>query len=330
MLVQCGIPLTRSMELLGPSSPDAILREACARMHEGLISGQPLSATLRPHGQVFSPFHVQMVRVAERSGQLDRILERLADYEEKQRRLVLKVRGALTYPLLVFAICVSLILLSPALVFHHFLPILKSGLALPWYTRALVCYVETLQNPFCLVLLVAGGALALRFGLPWLMRHPAWAVWQARTLEVPGLGPFLRALAVARFSRAMAVQLEAGLDARSALTLAADCSLNPTLQQRIPLAVAGLQNGMTMHQCLQATEFFPRAFLLILQSNEEAGQFADAFRRLADMNDDQIELCAETFASLVEPLMMLVMGLLIGGAIIAFMQPMLQLLQTLS
>lgn len=330
VMFRCGVALSRALELLGHSSPDPVLRRGSLELVKALRAGAPLSGAMQLQGNLFPVFHRRLIRVGERSGQLDKVLERLADYEERQLQLRLKLKQALTYPLLVFAVCLLLITLSPCLLLKNVLPLLKNGMELPWHSRCLVVYLELMSNPAVLV----GGVLALgllAFHLPpWLRRKGIWRRLRRRALHAPGLGPLLRTVAAARFARAMSVQMEAGVDVREALVLAADCSLEPELKERIRRAVTALQNGCTVAESLRVTEFFPRGFLMILQSGEEVAQFSQVFGRLADMLDSDIELRAQTFASLLEPLMMLTMGILIGAAIVSFMQPMLRLLNTLA
>lgn len=282
------------------------------------------------HPNVFSKFQLSMIQVAERTGNLDEILLKMAEYEEKSTGLTRKVKGALTYPACIFLICLTMLIFAPPFVFSGIFPMLKSmGGSLPWITRLVIGLSELVRNPLFVVTLAA-----LAYGTGhWLIdrfTHPQKRLdTYRRLLKVPVLGMLLRSVAVSRFCRSLSVQLSAGGEIVEALSLSGQSAQNPVLLEAIPKAVASLRAGRALSRCLKDTEFFPEMVLHLLRVGEESGEVPDMLRISANWFDEEVDQRIETLASCIEPLVMLIMGACVGVVVIALLMPMMNLVSSL-
>ena len=327
--VAAGVPINRALEMVGKGSREQIIGETCAQMKRRVLGGNRLSRAMAEHPKVFSRFQVGLVRVGENTGRLDEILGQLAHYEEKSRDLVLKFRSAMVYPLFISLVALLLMVFSPPLVLRFLLPILESNPnAVPLITKIYLAFCHFILNPGSWLLL---GLLSYQARKQW---RRAWAqptkryrIWRFFLNRTGAAGRFLRTFALARFARAFAVQAQVGTPPIQALLLAAEVTGDPVLIEDMAKAPMALRNGKTLLQSIRLTEYFPNSFLAYLSASEESGTFGDDFARLADVYDAELESSAQTFAALLEPLVMMGLGFSAGFLIFAVTMPMLQLMQ---
>lgn len=327
--VAAGVPINRALEMVGRGSRELVIQQTCQQMKRRVEGGNRLSRAMSEHPRVFSRFQVGLVRVGENTGRLDEILDQLAVYEEKSRDLVLRFRSAMIYPLFISALALILMVLSPPLIFRFLLPILESNPDhIPAVTRVYLVFCRAVLNPFFWLLLAGITHQSLRFF------HKAWAhpqkryrIWKTLLVRTAAAGRLLRNFALARFARAFAVQAQVGTNPIQALLLAAEVTGDPVLMQDIGIAPAALRNGKTLVQSLRATGYFPKSFLAYVGASEESGTLADDFARLANVYDSELESSAQTFAALLEPLVMMGLGFSAGFLIFAVTMPMLQMIQ---
>lgn len=327
--VAAGVPINRALDMVGKGSREPVIQQTCQQMKRRVLGGNRLSRAMAEHPKVFSRFQVGLVRVGENTGRLDEILSQLALYEERTRDLVLRFRSAMIYPLFISALALILMVLSPPLIFRFLLPILESNPDhIPAVTKVYLVFCRVVLNP--LFWLVLGGLIhqSLRvFRKAWAQPQKRYKMWKALLERTAAAGRLLRTFALARFARAFAVQAQVGTNPIQALLLAAEVSGDPVLVQDIGLAPAALRNGKTLLQSLRATGYFPKPFLAYLGASEESGTLAEDFARLADVYDWELASSAQTFAALLEPLVMMGLGFSAGFLIFAVTMPMLQMIQ---
>jgi type IV pilus assembly protein PilC len=186
-----------------------------------------------------------------------------------------------------------------------------------------------LASPAFYVTLAALGGLAALYLPPWLRQPRVRRRLAEEMLKVPGLGPSLRSVAISRFTRSLAIELEVGLNAVEAIDMAARAADHPVLEAVSSRAQSALQAGKSLQESLADTGFFPKSYTSIVSVGEESGQTPAILRRLADMYEAEIDYRLDVLTALVEPLVMLVMGSIVGVVVIATMLPMLALLRHL-
>lgn len=327
---RAGVGLGRCFKLLSEQSDDKAMGLIAKDLGLRIDSGVSLSAAFGTHKQAFSVLQVRMLQIGERTGNIAEVVHELAEHEEKRRNIELKVRSSLAYPCFIaVAAMVMVMILPPFMLGGLFKMIENSAVKPPLLTTMVVGFSHLMQNPVSWIAFALLGFAAVS-GWKAIHRNPSTALsFSEKLLTVPVLGRVYRLVGLTRFSRALAVQLEVGESPLSALKLAAEASENPYLVHRIPEALEELKNGNTIVGSLEVTAFFPKGFLHMLRAGEETAQTAEITERLSAMYETELECALETFTSLLEPLVMLGMGIVVGIIVVATMLPMLQLLQTM-
>lgn len=330
LLTASGIPFHQGLDVLSQQSEELAMRMVCSNLAQDLLTGHSLSQSLKNQNGCFNLFHVNLVKVGEKTGRLDRLLMKLADYEENNYRIALKVKGALTYPAFVFAITLVMLILAPSLLFKGIFPLLRSqGADLPLLSRVVLGVAELLaQWPVTLALL-AGLLCFVNLVFLTLQKPGARLRLFERAMGQPLLGRMLRNLATARFASSLALQLDSGLNVLEALDLAASSSGNPILERDIGVARQMLTDGATFQRSLQAVGFFPDPFLSVIQAGQESGRIPSLLNRIAAIYDYEIDCSIDALIGLLEPMVMLVMGLVVSVVAIALMLPMVNLVNAL-
>ncbi|MFN8612625.1 MAG: type II secretion system F family protein [Vulcanimicrobiota bacterium] len=328
-MLPAGVPLSRAIELAGRSSPDPVLVATCAQVRDRLHQGQRLSASMSEHPRVFSSFQVGLIKVGESSGRLVEVLEALAEYEEKARNLVLKFRAAMTYPLFVSLTALLLMVLSPPIVFRMLMPFLESQRdKIPLITKIYLGFCHLVCNPFSWLALAGLSLVASKiFARAWADPQKRYKVWSWLLVKTGPAGRLLRTYGLARFARGFAILSDVGISPLQSLPLAAEVSGDPVLRADIHYACKALVDGRTFFDGLRVTGYFPKAFLTYLGASEECATISKDFARLADVYDAELEHAAASFASLLEPVVMMVLGFSAGFMIFAVTLPMLNLMQ---
>ncbi len=330
LLVVAGIRLDRALTLLGQHSECRIISQVAHRLAHQVSQGNSLSCAFSKQGQAFSEIQVRMLSVGERTGTLHLVLANLADYEETRRATLLKVKAALTYPALLMIFSTLLLLILPPYMFGGLFAMLESAsTSPPLLTQVVIGTSKALGSPWLWSALAGIGVLGYGVWLrhrenPQLRLRVAQAV-----LGLPVLGPLARNLATVRFARALEIQLKMGESPLLGLPLAAAASGNPVLQGLAKSAVESLKQGSSLTESLKATNFFPRTLTDMLTAGEESGRVPELLERTAALYESELDLAIERSTALLEPLIMLVMGVIVGLMVVATMLPMMTLIQSL-
>lgn len=330
-LFKAGVSLPRSLRLLGEQSEDKSMRAVAAELCRRLDAGSSLGQAMALHQGAFTSIQLRMVQIGERTGTLDTILAQLAQYEEKRRTAILRFKSALTYPAFLLVLCsFALIVLPPYMFSGLFQMISQSGTRPPLITVMVIGFSNFVRSPAFWVLLVAGGVGLSVLGPPFLRQPQVRRSLGHWILGLPVAGRLYRLLAVTAFARTMALQLAVGDSPLAGLKLTAEATGNPILEECIPLAVEGLRDGgLTLVDSLARCEFFPKSFLHMVRAGEETAEVAQMMSRVADLYEADLEQSLDTFTALLEPLVMLGMGVVVGIIVVATMLPMMQLIQNL-
>lgn len=329
-MVTAGITLDRALRLLGAQSEDKAMTQVSTGLSDMVSAGMPLSSSMALYPNSFSKLQYRLVQMGERAGVMDKVLNELSHYEEKERNTVLKVKSALTYPAFIFVVAFLVLIIVPPYMMEGLFQMIKgSGVKPPLITRIVMTATNATRNPIFYVLLVSGGAAAWLL-LPPLLRKPHIKKRLAVTiLGTPVAGRVYRTLGVARFTRALSVQLECGISPLLAIQLAADATDNPVLDESIGVALEALRQGSTVSDSLATANFFPALMLKMVQVGEESASLPDLLTRTAEMYEQDLDAILDAFTSLLEPMVMVVMGFIVGVLVLASMLPMMQVLQNL-
>jgi type IV pilus assembly protein PilC len=328
VMLNSGIDVLRSIDVLQMADYGPRLNLAWMDLSKSLSKGFSLSKAMGRHPAVFSPVFVGLVKAGESSGSLVKNLNTLADHLERELRLRQKLSAALTYPAFVFVICCLAVLLLtqkvlPTLIQGVFS---ETGIQLPWMTQSVI-FVGNLLNSrgfyhlFLPVLLFVGLFTAHylrtsggRYRLQWLLRR------------IPGISQLLRTTSAARFSRTMGALNECGLSLVHSLELTDMVLADHEMSRAIDQIIVGVEDGELFSELIRKTEAFPPMVAGFTELGEETGRLSRSYKHLAEMLEEEIDLLLNTLMAALEPLMIGVMGLIVGYVVIAMFLPLYQML----
>ncbi len=329
-LLNAGIPLSRSLDVLAGQVEYAPMRRALPVYCKQLMQGKALSRVLSQPTGMFTTLQLQLVSVGESTGGLHTVLERLATEAEKTNQLWMKIRSALTYPVLVLFFSLVLVVWAQNVVFKDLLKFLTTlGVDLPWSTRVLSVTSQILSSPWALLLFVLFlGALV--YGAGQLAARPDWQgkLW-AFGLSLPGLGPMLRTALAVEFCRALAICNSAGIPILRSLDLAAAACANPLVKARVAVARNQVADGVLVSEALAELDLFPRMMIHLMAAGETSGKLSFLLERCALVCEESMDQAIEIATAAMQPAVMMVVGVLVGFIIWATLGPMLKVVESL-
>jgi len=323
-LVRAGIPLVDSIAALVDQVEKEELKRVLTVVREKLNEGTSFAKTLEQHPKAFPPIFVNMVAAGEASGTLEQVLERLADFMESQARLRAKVTAALAYPVLMALIGTLLISVLMVAVVPKVTAIFESlDRALPWYTQVLIGVSNFAAGYWWLIILLfAGGTWWFR---RWRKTPAGRMKWDTFCLRAPIAGRLLRMLAVARFAKTLATLLAAGVPLLKAMDIVKNVLGNARLEKVIEEATGSIREGESIADPLRRSGQFPPIVTHMIAVGEKSGQLEQMLESVANSYDSQVETNVQALTSLLEPLMIVVMGAAVGFIAFSIMMPLIQM-----
>lgn len=319
-MVASGIPIVGALDVLAEPVKDGAFRSVLRRSRDDVEAGASLSQAFSRHPHVFPPMFVNMVGAGESSGRLNEILDRLASYLEKSDVLYRKVRSSLVYPALVSCLAVGVTTFLMTVVVPKFKDIFAalSG-QLPLPTRILLAVSEFVSKYFVVeVFLIALGVMGLRA----LLRTERGRLWFDRTtLQLPVFGELFQKVAVARFSRTLATLVRSGVSILTALEIVAKTIGNRVIEQAVLEARASVKGGKLLSDPLGKNEFFPSMAIRMIAVGEGTGRLEEMLGRIADFYESEVDTAVAGLTTLVEPLVISVLGVIVGAIAIALLLP---------
>src|SRR5215471_1863243 len=323
-LVKAGIPLVDAIGALVDQVEKEELKRVLTVVREKLNEGTSFAKTLEQHPRAFQPLFVNMVAAGEASGTLEQVLERLADFMEAQAKLRGKVSAALAYPILMALIGTLLISVLMVAVVPKVTAIFESlDRALPWYTQLLIGVSNFAAGYWWLIFMVLGA------GIWWFRRWKKTAEgrmkWDTFCLKAPIFGRLLRMLSVARFAKTLATLLAAGVPLLKAMDIVKNVLGNALLEKVVVEASGSIREGESIADPLRRSGQFPPIVTHMIAVGEKSGQLEQMLESVADAYDAQVETNVQALTSVLEPLMIVVMGAAVGFIAFAIMMPLIQM-----
>lgn len=324
-MLTAGVPLVQSIEMIGKGHEKPKMQKLLADVGNKLSAGTPLSECLREHPLYFDDLYCDLVKSGEQSGALETIYDRIATYKEKAEALKSKIKKALFYPIAV--IVIALIVTSILLIFvvPTFKDIFASfGAELPAFTLFVIGISEFMQAYWYI-------ALAAIFIFGYVFKNAMRKSQSLRNkvdmaiLKLPVVGDILQKAAVARYARTLSTTFAAGVPLIDALESAAGASGNYVFRKAILEIRSEVVAGMQMNLAMRNTSIFPDMVIQMVAIGEESGAVDDMLAKVATVFEQQVDDAVDALTSLLEPLIMAVLGVLIGGLIIAMYLPIFQI-----
>lgn len=319
-MIDAGLPIIQCLDILYSQQSNATFKKVLKQVKESVEGGSTLAEALKKFPKHFDDLFVNMVAAGEAGGILDAILRRLAAYMEKAARLKSKVKGAMTYPLVTLAIAV--IVLAVILIFV--IPVFEEmfadfGSELPAPTQLVVAMSELVKSKI-LYLIGAIVLFAFAFKKYYATEKGRTAV-DALVLKLPVFGMLLRKVAVAKFTRTMGTMLASGVAILEALDIVAKTAGNRTIERSIYSVRSGISEGRTMADPLSESGVFPPMVCQMIAVGESTGALDAMLEKIADFYDEEVDQAVENMTSLIEPIMLVFLGVTIGGLVVAMYLP---------
>jgi type IV pilus assembly protein PilC len=332
LLLAAGIPLARCLEALREQIWESpYLSVVCEDLSGRILEGQRLSHAMSHHPRLFSETYIALVRAGESSGAMVEVFERLSHYLESSHRLSQKVQSALVYPSLVFTLSGVLLFFLCSYVFPLFIEFFRGmAISLPAPTVFVLGLTRVISHPAVTVLLLVLSPMAVYQGLRFSKLPKVRWQLESWALGLPVVGTFLRRLYSARFCRTAAILLECGLGQMQTLELLRQVSGSLVVAAQVEVIRENLRDGRgTLSSELLLTEFFPSICGHMVYAAEESGKIPEMFARLADFFDEAVETGLQALLACIEPVMMLVMGVIVATVLLSVFHPIYALLEKL-
>ncbi|MCG9748663.1 type II secretion system F family protein [Shewanella sp. Isolate8] len=324
-MLAAGVPIVTTLEMLGRGHEKPRMRELLGTIVNDVQAGIPLSDALRPHRQYFDDLYVDLVAAGEHSGSLDAVFDRIATYREKAEALKSKIKKAMFYPAAVIVVAIAVTTLLLLFVVPQFEEIFNGfGAELPAFTQMIIAISRWLQSSW--YIFVIGIVLTI-----WGFRraHLQSQSFRDRVdefiLRIPIVGSILHKAAMARFARTLATTFAAGVPLIDGLESAAGASGNYVYRSALTKVRTEVMSGMQMNVAMRTTGLFPDMLIQMVMIGEESGGLDEMLNKVANIYEMQVDDAVDGLSSLIEPIMMVVIGTLVGGLIVGMYLPIFQM-----
>lgn len=324
-MINAGLSLIRALHILGDQTESKVLQEIVVEVRLDVEKGASLSQALARHPKAFNRLFVAMVRAGEVGGVLDSVLMQLASIIEKQVELRRKIKSAMTYPVAVLGLVLVIVVAMLIFIVPTFESLYDDlGGTLPLPTRLLlgVSGVVSGYAPVILVLIVAGVVGFRR----WIASEGGRGRWDALKLKIPVFGKLVHKTAITRFARTFAVLLRSGVPILEALEITSETVNNTVVSNAVLEVQTAVKQGESVAVPLARHAIFPPMVVQMLAVGEETGNVDVMLEKVADFYDAEIEAIVDALTSLLEPLLICVLGASVGGMVVALYMPMFQII----
>ncbi len=323
-MIDAGLPIVQCLQILAQQTDSKPFRKVISGVKDDVESGTTLAEAIRKQGKVFSDLYTSMVQAGEVGGILDTILVRLANYLEKAAKLKSKIKGAMIYPscIVVAAVAVTAVLLI--WVIPVFADVFSSfGKALPAPTQFVINLSHfTIDHVWYLLAVPVIAVVALRY---FYKTEQGQVAIDRFLLRVPVFGPLIRKAAVARFTRTLGTLVSSGVPILDALLITARTAGNKVIEHAIMVARTSISNGRTIADPLIESKVFPPMVCQMISVGETTGALDSMLQKIADFYEDEVDNMVANLMSLLEPAVILFLGVVIGGLVISMYLPIFQL-----
>ncbi|HEV8565311.1 MAG TPA: type II secretion system F family protein [Actinomycetota bacterium] len=325
-MINSGLTLLRSLSILAQQTENKALAKIIDDVRQDVERGSSLSQALARHPKAFSRLYVAMVRSGESGGVLDSVLLRLASTIEKQVELKRKIKSAMTYPVVVFAMV--LMIVTAMLVFV--VPTFKSmytqlGGTLPLPTRMLIAVSNLMKS---LWFVIAGAEIGMVVAFKkWIATEGGRKRWDVIKLKMPIFGVLVHKTALARFSRTLAALVRSGVPILESLEIVSDTAGNDVVARAVRDTQVAVKSGESLSKPLESHKVFPPMVVQMMAVGEETGALDEMLDKIADFYDSEVEATVEALTSIIEPVLIVVMGGCVGGMVISLYMPLFNIIK---
>jgi type IV pilus assembly protein PilC len=319
-MIDAGLPLVQSLDILGQQEEDETFREIISNIKNEVEAGATLAAALQKHPRVFDNMYVNLVVAAEEAGTLDVILSRLATHIEKMEELKKKIKSALVYPAMIVAVAVLVTIVLMVFVVPVFEKLFAGiGQTLPMPTRVVIAISNIFKSYLPIVIgIVVLMAIGLR---QYYKTDNGKRRIDDLTLKLPVFGELLRKVAIARFARTLGTLVTSGVPILESLNIVAGAAGNKVVEEAILKGRVSISEGQTISEPLSQSGVFPIMVTQMIAVGETTGSLELMLTKVADFYEAEVDTAVATLSSMLEPVLMVFLGVIVGGLVISMYLP---------
>ena len=328
-MINAGLPIVQCLDILGKQTENDTLRKAITDVMLDVEGGNTLAESMAKHPKIFSTLYTNMVDAGEQGGILDVILARLAAYLEKADALQRKVKSAMTYPSIVAIVAVGATVFMLMFVIPVFAKMFTDfGGELPLPTKIVMGLSDFLRAQWYLL---AGGIAGAVFGYKAARKNPKLAFkMDGMALDAPVIGNVLRKGSVARFTRTLGTLIGSGVPILQGLDITSRTAGNLVIEKAVSATRDSISQGDTIAEPLKKSGVFPPMVVQMIAVGEQTGALDEMLSKIADFYDDEVDTAVEQLTAVIEPIMIVVMGVMVGGMLVAMYLPMFKMASVMS
>jgi len=320
-MLSAGVTLIQSLEMIAQGHAKVSMRKLLGDITDEVKAGNPLSSALRKHPNYFDDLYCDLVYTGEQSGALELIYDRIATYKEKSEALKSKIKKAMFYPIAVVVVAFIVTTILLIFVVPQFEEIFSSfGAELPAFTQFVLGISRFVQD-YGIFIAIAVGIAGFLFGRAYKKSQKLRDSCDKLVLKIPVIGEILKKASIARFTRTLATTFSAGVPLIGALESAAGASGNAVYREAILYMRKEVAGGIPMHVAMRATNVFPDMVTQMIAIGEESGAVDEMLSKIAAIYEAEVDDMVDGLTSLLEPMIMAVLGVVIGGLIVAMYLP---------
>jgi type IV pilus assembly protein PilC len=330
-MINAGLAMVRCLDILSEQTEDKKLQQVLVQVRKDVEGGSTLSNALAKHPNVFSTLYTSMVKAGEMGGVLDEVLERLANFMEKDFSLKKKVKSALTYPVVILVMAIGIVFFLVTYILPTFVSLFEGmNLALPLPTRILIGVTKAARNPLYiipgLIMLGVGGFLINRY----VQTPVGKKQFDLLKLNVPVFGLLNKKVAISRFCRTLGTLLSSGVPIMQALEIVGKASGNEIIAGTVNKIRESIREGESIASPLGASGMFPPMVTQMVAVGEETGNLDAMLSKISDFYDTEVEYLLSSLTSMLEPIMIVGMGVIVGFIVISIFMPLYQIIGQMS
>lgn len=320
-MLNSGLTILNCLNILAKEIQNKTLRDVLSKLEEDVKKGEFLSESMGKHKDIFPKILISMVESGEASGNIDEMMLRMSIHFEKENKINNKVKGAMTYPIILAFVAIVAVAFIMLFVMPTFIDMFESeGVTLPLITKMLLGLSSFLSNNTILITLAIIG-MVIAFNIYKKTDNGIESISKIK-LEIPVLGTLNKKVIVSRFTRTLSTLLAAGVSIVQALPIVAGVLDNKVAEDAILKVREKVVKGEGLSGPIRENELFPKMLSSMIRIGEESGSLDDILNKTADFYDDEVEQAIQKATSLIEPIMIVIMGVVIGGIVLAIMIPM--------
>ncbi|MBP8655950.1 MAG: type II secretion system F family protein [Kiritimatiellae bacterium] len=330
-LVSAGLPLMRALRVLQRQEKNPALRDAVVQMAESIESGSTFAEALAAHPKIFDRLFVNMVKAGELGGVLEVVLARLAEFQEKAEKIKGKVKSAMTYPIVVLVMALSILTFLMTYIVPKFADIfadLMGGKGMPMLTQMVMSASSTMVQRFPVVLGVIV-AIVVIVKLLAKTTQGRYLIDKFK-LHAPVFGTLISKNSISRFTRTLGTLMSAGVPVLQALNIVKETVGNEVISRAVTLIHDAVKEGENMAPPIAASKVFPPMVVSMVEVGEETGALPDMLMKIADSYDDDVDNAVAAMTSIIEPLLIIFLAVVVGTIVIALFMPLVSIIGGLS